>query len=106
MRAIKLPKKFDAIIAWDSFFHLTQDDQKKMLTIFASHLKPRGMLLFTSGPEAGEIWSDNNGKNLYHASLSKKEYQELFDKFGFEVVRHQEKDPDCQEHTVWVGRKK
>lgn len=106
MREIKLPQKFDAIIAWDSFFHLTQDDQRKMFAIFESHIKPHGMLLFTSGPEAGEIWSDNNGENIYHASLSKKEYQELFDKFGFEVVSHKEKDPDCQEHTVWAGRKK
>lgn len=106
MREIKLRQKFDAIIAWDSFFHLTPDDQRQMFAIFASHIKPRGMLLFTSGPKAGEIWSDNNGENLYHASLSKKEYQELFEKFGFELVHHKEEDPDCQGHTVWVGRKK
>ncbi len=106
MRKIKLRQKFDAIIAWDSFFHLTQDDQRKMFEIFESQIKPSGILLFTSGPEAGEIWSDNNGENLYHASLSKKEYQELFKKFGFEVVRYKEEDPNCQGHTVWMGRKK
>ncbi len=107
MRKIKLRQKFDAIIAWDSFFHLTQDDQRKMFVFFESHIKPSGMLLFTSGgPEAGEIWSDNNGENLYHASLSKKEYQELFEKFGFEIVMYKEEDPDCQGHTVWVGRRK
>jgi len=106
MRKIKLRQKFDAIIAWDSFFHLTQDDQRKMFEIFESQIKLSGILLFTSGPEAGEIWSDNNGENLYHASLSKKEYQELFEKFGFEVVRYKEEDPDCQGHTVWMGRKK
>ncbi len=107
MRKIKLRQKFDAIIAWNSFFHLTQDDQRKMFEIFESYLNSCGMLIFTSGgPEAGEIWSDNNGENLYHASLSKKEYQELFKKFGFEIVRYKEEDPDCQGHTVWVGRNK
>ncbi len=107
MRKIKLSQKFDVIIAWDSFFHLMPDDQRKMFAIFASYIKPRGMLLFTSGgPEEEEIWSNNNGENLYHASLSKKEYQELLEQFGFEVVNYKEKDPDCQEHTVWVGRKK
>jgi len=106
MREIKLPEKFDAIIAWDSFFHLNHDDQRKMFEVFEYHLKPRGMLLFTSGgPDEGEIWSDNNGENLYHATLSKKEYEELFGKFGLEVVKYVEEDAECQGRTVWVGRK-
>jgi SAM-dependent methyltransferase len=107
MRDLKLDQKFDAIIAWDSFFHLNKDEQRSMFSVFKSHIKPRGFLVFTSGgPEEGEIWSDNNGENLYHASLSKEEYKKLLADYGFEVVLYRENDLECQEHTVWIARAK
>ena len=69
MRTINLNEKFDCIIAWHSFFHLSQNDQRTMFKTFVSHLKAGGVLLFTSGSEEGEIWGDNGGENLYHASF-------------------------------------
>ena len=50
MRCLQLNKQFDAIIAWHSFFHLPKEDQMNMFKIFATHIKPGGMLLFTTGP--------------------------------------------------------
>ncbi|OYW79598.1 MAG: hypothetical protein B7Z27_05245, partial [Sphingobacteriia bacterium 32-37-4] len=73
-------QKFDCVIVWHSLFHLPADDQRKMFKIFADHLNQQGMLLFTSGHEAGEVWSNNGGENLYHASLSAEEYEKLLDK--------------------------
>src|SRR3990167_324261 len=70
MRKLSLNKKFDLVIAWNSYFHLTQDEQRDMFDIFVAHLNQSGILLFTTGPEAGEVWSDNGGEKLYHASLS------------------------------------
>lgn len=75
MREIKLNQKFDLIITWHSFFHLTQDNQRLMFRTFSDHLNIDGILLFTTGPAAGEIWSDNGGESLYHASLSPTEYK-------------------------------
>lgn len=34
MRKVDLDKKFDAIIAWDSFFHLPHNDQIAMFDVF------------------------------------------------------------------------
>ena len=70
MRHIPLQKMFDLILAWHSLFHLSQQDQRMMFPKFAAHLNPGGLLAFTSGTEHGEIWSDNGGEQLYHASLS------------------------------------
>jgi len=53
MRKISLNKKFDAIIAWHSFFHLPAEDQPSMFNTFKTHLKTGGILLFTSGTERG-----------------------------------------------------
>src|ERR1051325_6821602 len=37
MRQLELGRTFDGILAWDSFFHLRQSDQRDMFPRFASH---------------------------------------------------------------------
>jgi len=74
------------VIAWHSFFHLSQSDQRAMFKTFANHLNNGGILLFTAGPDAGEIWSDNGGENLYHASLSPDEYKALLKQHNFTLL--------------------
>lgn len=106
MRNINLQQQFDAILAWHSFFHLDHDSQRKMFRIFASHIKPGGVLAFTSGEEEGEVWSDNGGQQIYHASLSTKEYNSLLKEFSFKVLIHKVRDPECGEATVWVVKKR
>src|SRR5688572_4778094 len=53
MRSLALGERFDAIVAWDSFFHLTGEAQRGMFPIFREHIAPRGLLLFTSGVDDG-----------------------------------------------------
>lgn len=105
MRTLELNEKFDAVLAWDSFFHLTNDDQRKMFAVFSVHLKPEGVLLFTSGHEEGEAIGEMNGDTLYHSSLSTNEYHQILKHYGFIVLNHQVQDPDCGLHTVWFAKK-
>jgi len=104
MRELDLGRRFDAIIAWDSFFHLSRDDQRPMFTIFAEHAAPGCLLLFTSGPKDCEAIGDWYGEKLFHASLAPEEYGELLAANGFEVIRHKAEDPECDYHTVWLAR--
>ena len=104
MREINLNKKFDFIIAWHSFFHLPQEDQRKMFKLFANHINAGGILIFTSGIESGEILSDNGGQQLYHSSLSTEEYTELLTLYNFKIVKHVIEDSVCGDATVWVAK--
>ncbi|MFC1223761.1 class I SAM-dependent methyltransferase [Pedobacter sp. BG31] len=106
MRELDLEEEFDAIIAWHSFFHLPAGDQPDMFTIFKRHLKPEGILLFTSGTERGEVWSMNGGENLFHASLATAEYQTLLLENEFKLLRHKINDPDCGGVNVWMAQYK
>ena len=106
MRDLHLEKKFDCIIAWHSFFHLPQEDQRNMFKVFQEHSAPGAMLLFTSGIKDGEVWGENGGEALYHASLNTEEYERLLEAHGFEVVKHAVDDEDCGGATVWVARYK
>lgn len=105
MRQFNLAQKFDAILAWDSFFHLTQDDQRHMFAQFARHAKLGTVLMFTSGPEHGEAIGELFGEPLYHASLSSEEYRHLLAQYGFEVLKMVAEDPECTGHTVWLAKK-
>ena len=69
MRKLSLKRRFDGLIAWDSFFHLTPEDQRPMFPIFREHAAPGAALMFTSGPRHGEAIGSFEGERLYHGSL-------------------------------------
>jgi len=104
MRTLSLGKRFRGVIAWDSFFHLKHEDQRRMFPIFRDHSAPRAALLFTSGPSHGEVIGSYRGEPLYHASLAGAEYRSLLRSNGFAVVEHVMEDPDCGHHTVWLAQ--
>ena len=105
MRTVELDQKFNAILAWDSFFHLTPDDQRQMFAQFAQFSVTNTALMFTSGPMAGEAMGDMFGDALYHASLSQDEYRVLLKQYGFNVVKMVANDVECTGHTVWLAQK-
>jgi SAM-dependent methyltransferase len=104
MRDLALNDRFDAVIAWHSLFHLPHDDQRAMFGTFVRHVRPGGLLVFTTGSEHGEAWSENGGQALYHASLSLDEYRSLLETHGFHVVKHAQGDMACGGATVWVAQ--
>jgi SAM-dependent methyltransferase len=104
MRALSLGCTFNGVLAWDSFFHLRPDDQRRMFPVFLKHAAPRAALMFTSGPSHGEAIGTYQGEPLYHASLDSAEYGTLLDRNGFEVVAHVVEDANCGLHTIWLAR--
>ncbi|KQZ23852.1 class I SAM-dependent methyltransferase [Microbacterium sp. Root553] len=106
MRRLDLAIRFEGIVAWDSFFHLSPVDQRAMFPLFEHHATTGAPLLLTTGPEAGEVVGNLHGDPLYHASLDPGEYRALFDQHGFDVVAHTSRDPSIGDHTVWLVRKR
>ena len=104
MRGLSLDERFHGLIAWDSFFHLTADDQRAMFPIFHAHARPGAVLMFTSGPAHGEAMGEFGGEPLFHASLDPGEYRILLAANDFEVVDFRPEDTDCGGHTVWLAR--
>ncbi|WP_207538903.1 class I SAM-dependent DNA methyltransferase [Sabulicella rubraurantiaca] len=105
MRDLDLRLRFEGILAWDSFFHLSRADQRAMFPVFARHAAPGAALMFTSGPAAGEAIGSFEGEALFHASLDPTDYRERMGKEGFEVVAHRAEDAECGGRTVWLARR-
>ena len=106
MRSLALGRRFDGLIAWDSFFHLRQDDQRLMFPRFREHAAEGAALLFTSGPGHGEAVGIFEGEPLYHASLAPEEYRRLLEENGFAVVEHVVEDAACGGHTIWLAQRR
>ena len=104
MRELSLGRRFDGILAWDSFFHLGHDDQRRMFAVFAQHASANALLMFNAGPQHGEGIGNYRGDPLYHASLAPDEYEVLINRFGFEVIGHAANDKRAGGRTAWLCR--
>ena len=107
MRSLALARRYDGVLAWDSFFHLKPDDQRRMFAIFSRHAADLAILMFNSGPDYGEAIGAYRGDPIYHASLSSTEYRTLLGAIGFEVVAHAVEDwRTGGGRTVWFARRR
>jgi trans-aconitate methyltransferase len=104
MRGLALGRRFDVILAFNSVFHLSPDDQRAMFPVFAAHAAPGATLLFTSGPAAGEAWGRVGASAVYHASLDPAEYRACLSENGFAEVWFRPDDAELMGHSVWLAR--
>jgi SAM-dependent methyltransferase len=106
MRILSLGQTFDGLLAWDSFFHLCREDQRRMFPIFREHAASNAALMFTSGPSDGVAMGTYGGEPLYHASLSPDAYRALLDEHGFDVVANVVEDAAAGGHTIWLAQRR
>lgn len=104
MRTLSLGRRFKGMLAWDSFFHLAMEDQRRMFPIFRNHADAGAALMFTSGASHGVAIGAFAREPLYHASLSEGEYRSRLAAHGFELVKRVAEDPDCGGHTILLAR--
>lgn len=104
MRTLDLAHRFDGILAWDSFFHLSHDAQRRMFPILQAHAAPDAFLMLNTGHAHGVALGRYRGETLHHASLAPDEYRTLLAAAGFSVVDHAERDPLAGGRTVWLAR--
>ncbi len=104
MRSLSLGRRFDGLLAWDSFFHLKPDDQRRMFEVFARHSAAPAILMFNAGPAFGEAIGSYRGDSLYHASLEPTEYEAQLDRIVFKILAHTIEDRAAGGRTAWLAR--
>ncbi len=96
-------EKFDGILSWDGFFHLSISEQRAALPKYVQCLKPGGALLLTVGTDEGQVTGYIDTETVYHASLSPEEYEEILKKAGFAQVTFKAEDPECLGRSVLLA---
>ncbi|MET3780188.1 SAM-dependent methyltransferase [Brevundimonas sp. 1080] len=99
MRDAFPPGPFDGVLAWHSLFHLSPDDQSRVLPKLAACVADGGRLMFTSGQAHGETIGQWRGEPLYHASLDPEAYRALLSDSGLRV------EHDGADTGVWLARR-
>lgn len=103
MREIKLTGQYDAVIAYDSFFHLPITDQIRMLEQFSHWLKKKGKLLISTGAQEGEVINSNmHGYPFSYFSMSPENYINCLETNHFKILLNQEDQPH---HRIWIAQK-
>tara|TARA_R110002094_G_scaffold159782_1_gene145216 strand:+ start:84 stop:710 length:627 start_codon:yes stop_codon:yes gene_type:complete len=105
MRGLDLTERFDGILGWDSFFHLTRDEQRALLPRMAAHLNFSGLLMVTVGPGDGEVTGHVGERLVYHASLGIEEYRRILKEVGMRILEFRPNDPDCHGRSVLLAQR-
>lgn len=104
MRDFSIGKKYNSIIAWNSFFHLNEEGQRMAMSRFRHHLESKGFLMMTVGPARGEVLGEVNGEVVYHFSMNPEEYENELKTLGFGEFHITPEDPECLGHTILTAR--
>jgi cyclopropane fatty-acyl-phospholipid synthase-like methyltransferase len=96
---------FDAIVAWDSVFHITRADHASLFRRFHSWLKPGGLLLISLGGSKDEFTDTMLGDTFFYSSHAPEESVRLLDRAGFEILHQEIDDPQSRGHFVVLARK-
>lgn len=97
-------EQYDAIIAWDSIFHVPYSAQRQVVLKLCDALVDGGVILFTAGGVDGEITGPMHGQDFYYSSLAEEEYLKIMKEKGCKCVLMQ-RDQYPEEHVVFIGAK-
>ncbi len=100
----KPQEQYDAIIAWDSIFHVPYSEQRRVIGKLCDALANGGIILFTAGGVDGEITGQMCGQHFYYSSLAEEEYLRIMKVNGCKCIL-MERDQHPEEHVVFIGAK-
>ena len=81
---------YDAVIAFDSLFHIPFALQKKIYPKVSTLLKPNGLFFFTHGKKSGTVNGTMNGEPFSYSALDKEMVEEELNNSGFDIVEFYE----------------
>ena len=90
-------EKYDGIIAFDSIWHIPQEQQREVYRIVANLIEDGGYLLFTHGKKEGSVSGKMFGEEFYYSALDVEEVHHLLRDLNFEILISIE---DYQEETT------
>ncbi|HIX92474.1 MAG TPA: class I SAM-dependent methyltransferase [Firmicutes bacterium] len=81
--------KFDAVIAFDSLWHIPHENQRAIYPRLAKLLKIGGRLLFTHGKRDGSVEGEMFGARFYYSALDAQEAVALLERNGFGQIEYE-----------------
>jgi trans-aconitate methyltransferase len=106
MRTADPAGSFDAIVAWDSVFHLPRGEHREVFRRFRSWLRPGGHLLVSLGGSAdAELRSEMHGATFFYSAHEPSEALRLLEGVGFQIEHWELDDPSSRGHIAVLARR-
>jgi SAM-dependent methyltransferase len=104
MRSADPGGPFDAVLAWDSVFHVPRGDHAAVFARFRSWLEPGGRFLLSLGGSGGEDFtSEMLGETFFYSGHTPEASIELLEGTGFEIEYWEVDDPSSRGHIAILG---
>lgn len=105
MRVAEPGGPFDAIVAWDSVFHIPRIDHATVFARFARWLRPGGALVLSLGGSEWEGTSEMHGETFFYSGFAPDDSLRVLRGAGFEVRRAEIDDPSSRGHLAVLARR-
>ena len=104
MRDLDLGRRFDGVLAWCSLFHLTGDDQRRVLPRLIAHTDR--VLMFNAGSAEETRLGVWRGEPLHHASLDPEEYEARLIAGGLHPDPQDAAPVNADDGRIWLARRR
>ena len=103
LRGVMLEETFDAIVAWDSVFHIPRDEHAGVFDRFHRWLRPPGMLVLSLGGSAWEGSSEMHGEQFHYSGFDPEDSLRLLRSAGFEIIESYIDDESSHGHLALLA---
>src|SRR5262249_37767159 len=101
MRLAEPVGPFDAIVAWDSVFHIPRSEHATVFSRFRSWLRPGGRLLVSLGGSGVDSFlSQMHGETFFYSGHEPSEAIQVLISAGFEIEHWEADDPSSRGHIT------
>lgn len=100
MLEVELAETFDAVIAWDSLFHVPRGRHAEACARFADWLRPGGGLLVSLGGREGDIRGEMFGESFFYSAQAPEAARALLESAGFSIEHWEVDDPTGGGHIA------
>lgn len=104
MRTVDLGSGFDAIVAWDSIFHLSRSDHPALFVRLWNWLRAGGRLLISlGGSDEADFTSEMYGRTFYYSGHDPSTALALLSAAGFRIEHWEVDDPSSRGHIAIIA---
>ena len=105
VRDFNTQRQFDAVIAWDSLFHLQPDQQEPVFKRVGTFIKPAGYFLFTHGGREAEMEGEMYGHRFSYSSPDPEKIKKLLHAAGFRILSFDIDDSEANGYLICLAQK-
>lgn len=92
---------FDALVAWDSVFHLPCEEHRNIFARFYSWLRPGApMLISLGGTGEAEFTSEMLGETFFYSGHEPQDALRILSSVGFRIEHWEMDDPSARGHIA------